>query len=253
MEILDGDKEPYVVINNDNDLLHKWYEENKNTLKIKTYGIYNTSDIQAKSMDMREEESSYIVSLRGKEEKMKVPVGGEHFILNSLCAIAVGELLHIEIEDIKKGIESFQLTKNRMEVTECKNGIKIINDAYNSSVESIKASLAYMKHIKANRRIAVLGDILETGEFAKELHESIGKIVCENTVDILICSGENAKYIVESAKKEGFDEKHIYYFEDKEEIIDALKKIIEPNDVILFKASNGMRFFEIAEKVKSNL
>ncbi len=253
LEILDGAKEPYVVINNDNDLLHKWYEENKNTLKIKTYGIYNTSDIQAKSMDMREEESSYIVSLRGKEEKMKVPVGGEHFILNSLCAIAVGELLHIEIEDIKKGIESFQLTKNRMEVTECKNGIKIINDAYNSSVESIKASLAYMKHIKANRRIAVLGDILETGEFAKELHESIGKIVCENTVDILICSGENAKYIVESAKKEGFDEKHIYYFEDKEEIIDALKKIIEPNDVILFKASNGMRFFEIAEKVKSNL
>ena len=253
LEILDGAKEPYVVINNDNDLLHKWYEENKNTLKIKTYGIYNTSDIQAKSMDMREEESSYIVSLRGKEEKMKVPVGGEHFILNSLCAIAVGELLHIEIKDIKKGIERFQLTKNRMEVTECKNGIKIINDAYNSSVESIKASLAYMKHIKANRRIAVLGDILETGEFAKELHESIGKIVCENTVDILICSGENAKYIVESAKKEGFDEKHIYYFEDKEEIIDALKKIIEPNDVILFKASNGMRFFEIAEKVKSNL
>ena len=253
LEILDGAKEPYIVINNDNDLLHKWYEESKNTYKIKTYGIYQESDIQAKSMDMKEDESSYTVSLMGKEEKMRVPVGGEHFILNSLCAIAVGELLHIEIEDIKKGIESFQLTKNRMEVTECKNGIKIINDAYNSSVESVKASLAYMKHINANRRIAVLGDILETGEFAKELHESIGKIVRENAVDILICSGENAKYIVESAKKQGFDEKHIYYFEDKEEIVDVLKKIIEPNDVILFKASNGMRFFEIAEKVKSNI
>ncbi len=253
LEILDGAKEPYIVINNDNDLLHKWYEESKNTYKIKTYGIYQESDIQAKSMDMKEDESSYTISLMGKEEKMRVPVGGEHFILNSLCAIAVGELLHIEIEDIKKGIESFQLTKNRMEVTECKNGIKIINDAYNSSVESVKASLAYMKHINANRRIAVLGDILETGEFAKELHESIGKIVCENAVDILICSGENAKYIVESAKKQGFDEKHIYYFEDKEEIVDVLKKIIEPNDVILFKASNGMRFFEIAEKVRSNI
>lgn len=253
LEILDDAKEPYIVINNDNDLLHKWYEESKNTYKIKTYGIYQESDIQAKSMDMKEDESSYTVSLMGKEEKMRVPVGGEHFILNSLCAIAVGELLHIEIEDIKKGIESFQLTKNRMEVTECKNGIKIINDAYNSSVESVKASLAYMKHINANRRIAVLGDILETGEFAKELHESIGKIVRENAVDILICSGENAKYIVESAKKQGFDEKHIYYFEDKEEIVDVLKKIIEPNDVILFKASNGMRFFEIAEKVRSNI
>lgn len=253
LEILDGAKEPYVVINNDNDLLHKWYEKAKNTYKIKTYGIYQESDIQAKSMDIKEDESSYTVSLMGKEEKMRVPVGGEHFILNSLCAIAVGELLQIEIEDIKKGIESFQLTKNRMEVTECKNGIKIINDAYNSSVESVKASLAYMKHINANRRIAVLGDVLETGEFAKELHESIGKIVYENDVDILICSGENAKYIVESAKKQGCDENRIYYFENKEEIVDLLKKIIEPNDVILFKASNGMRFFEIAEKVKSNI
>ncbi len=253
LEILDGAKEPYVVINNDNDLLHKLYEKAKNTYKIKTYGIYQESDIQAKSMDMKEDESSYTASLMGKEEKMRVPVGGEHFILNSLCAIAVGELLHIEIKDIKKGIESFQLTKNRMEVTECKNGIKIINDAYNSSVESVKASLAYMKHINANRRIAVLGDVLETGEFAKELHESIGKIVYENAVDILICSGENAKYIVESAKKQGFDENRIYYFENKEEIVDLLKKIIEPNDVILFKASNGMRFFEIAEKVKSNI
>ncbi len=250
LEILDGAKNPYMVINNDNDLLHKWYEENKDKIKIKTYGINEKSDIQAKEIQLHEDGSEYQIHLNNKEEKIKVPVGGEHFVLNSLCAIAVGKLLNIENEDIKRGIETFSLTKNRMEVIELKNGIKIINDAYNSSVESVKASLSYMNHMKADRRIAVLGDILETGEFALALHKEIGKNVCENKVDVLICSGENAKYIAESAKENGFDERNIYYFENKEDIVELLKRMIQAKDVILFKASNGMRFFDIAEKIK---
>ena len=250
LEILDGAQNPYMVINNDNDLLHKWYEENKDQMNIKTYGINEESDIQANNIQLFENGSEYHINLKNKEENIKVPVGGEHFVLNSLCAIAVGELLEIENKDIKKGIETFSLTKNRMEIIELKNGIKLINDAYNSSVESVKASLAYMTHMKANRRIAVLGDILETGEFAKELHEEIGKIVCENQVDILICNGENAKYIVETAKENGFDENKIYYLENKEKIVEILKQLMQSEDVILFKASNGMRFFDIAEKIE---
>ena len=250
LEILDGAKNPYMVINNDNDLLQKWYEENKDKINIKTYGINEKSDIQAKDIQLNENGSKYQIYLNNEEETIEVPVGGEHFVLNSLCAIAVGELLNIETEDIKKGIETFSLTKNRMEVIELKNGIKLINDAYNSSVESVKASLSYMNHMKANRRIAILGDILETGEFAEILHKEIGKIVCENKVDMLICSGENAKYIVESAKENGFDERNIYYFENKEDMVELLKKIIQAEDVIVFKASNGMRFFDIAEKIK---
>ena len=249
LEILDSAKNPYMVINNDNDLLHKWYQENNN-MNVKTYGINEKSDMQAKDIQLYENNSEYKIKINNKEEKIRVPVGGEHFVLNSLCAIAVGELLNIENEDIKKGIETFSLTKNRMEVIELKDKIKIINDAYNSSVESVKASLAYMNNLKANRRIAVLGDILETGEFAEKLHRKIGEVVCENNVDILICSGKNAKYIIESARENGFDETNMYYFEDKEEIVDLIKQIIQTEDVVLFKASNGMRFFDIVEKLK---
>ena len=140
-----------------------------------------------------------------------------------------------------------------METIALENDIKIINDTYNSSVESVKATLEYTNHMEANRRIAVLGDILETGKFAKELHERIGEIVCENNIDILICSGEKAKYIVESAKKKGFPEKDIYYLKNKEEIIELLKQIVQEKDVILFKASKGMRFFDIVEKVEGVL
>ena len=250
LEILDGAKNPYMIINNDNDLLHKWYKENKDKINVKTYGIYEKSDIQAEEIELYENGSKYNTYVKNKKENIKVPVGGEHFVLNSLCAIAVGELLNIENDAIKRGIETFSLTKNRMEIIELKNGIRLINDAYNSSVESVKASLAYMNHMKANRRIAVLGDILETGEFALALHKEIGEIICENQVDILICSGENAKYIVESAKEKGFNEKNIYYFENREEIANLLKQIVQSEDVILFKASNGMRFFDIVEKIK---
>ena len=69
-------------------------------------------------------------------------------------------------------------------------------------------------------------------------------------MDILICSGKNAKYIIESARENGFDETNMYYFEDKEEIVDLIKQIIQTEDVVLFKASNGMRFFDIVEKLK---
>lgn len=251
LEILDGAQNPYIVINNDNDLLHKWSEENKNNIKIKKYGIYETSDIQATNINLQENSSTYKCILNNREEEISVPVGGEHFVLNSLCAIVIGKLLDIATSDIKKGIETFSLTKNRMEIIELKNNIKLINDAYNSSVESVKASLEYMKNMHANRRIAVLGDILETGDFAKRLHKEIGKIVCENEVNILICSGENSKYIVESAKENGFDEKNIYYFDNKEKIANFLEQNMKSEDIILFKASNGMRFFDIVEKIKA--
>ena len=250
LEILDGAENPYIIVNNDNDLLHKWYEENKHKHNIKTYGMENKSDIYAQDIQLEEQSSQYTICIENQKEKIQVPVGGAHFILNSLCAILTGKILNIPLKEIKRGIETFQLTKNRMEVIEIDKGIKIINDAYNSSVESVKASLKYMSQMKANRRIAVLGDILETGSFAKEIHETVGKIVCENKIDILICSGENAKYIVKSAKENTFNEKNIYYFENKNEIVRLLKEIELPGDVILVKASNGMRFFDIVEEIK---
>ena len=179
-----------------------------------------------------------------------VPVGGEHFILNSLCAITVGKTLKIEEEKIKEGIESFELTKKRMEITELENGVKIINDAYNASLESMKASLKYLSELENERKIAVLGDILELGEYSQKLHEQVGEAVYQNKIDLLMVSGKDAKYIEQQAKKMGMPEENIYYFKQKEKMSNQIKEIIKPGDAILFKASNGMRFFELAEELK---
>ena len=253
LEILNGAKNPYIIVNNDNDLLHKWAIENKEEFKIKTYGIKKPSDVQPSNVIVKEDKSQVEIQIRNQENIIEVPVGGEHFVLNSLCAIEVGILLNIKNEEIKNGIETFKLTKNRMDIKILKNQIKIINDAYNASVESVEAIIKYVQNIEANRRIAVLGDIFEVGKYSKEIHEKIGEIACKNNIDILICSGENAKYIVNSAKEKGFKKENVYYLEDKEEIVELIKKIVQPQDLVIFKASNGMKFYDIAEKVKTEL
>lgn len=250
LEILEGAKNPTVIINNDNDLLHKWYEENKEKYNIKTYGIKNQSDIMAKDIKLNENSSEFKVinSTENKEINTTVPIGGEHFVLNSLCAFAVGKALEIDEKDITNGIESFELTKKRMDIIKLKNGVEIINDAYNASLESMKASLKYVGNIKEKRKIAILGDMFELGEFSKELHKNVGSEVFKNNIDILICSGENSKEIVKQANEEGLSTENTYYVENKEEILKKLKDICKNGDVVLFKASNGMQFYKIADE-----
>ena len=248
LEILDGANNPIVIINNDNDLLHNWYERNNDNKNIKTYGIKNKSDLIAENIVLTNTKSEYVCNLENENVKITVPVGGEHFILNSLCAITVGETLNISYEKIKKGIESFELTGKRMDVTEVRNNVKIINDAYNASYESMKASLKVLSEYKKNRKIAVLGDMFELGNYSKELHEKVGEEVAKNRIDILICSGESSKYIAEKAK-EKMNNENIYYVERKDEIETILEKIVKKGDIILFKASNGMKFYELAEEM----
>lgn len=251
LEILEGMNKKVLVINNDNDLLHKYYTENKENenIEIHTYGIENESEVMAEDIILNENDSEFVCNLKGEKFKVKVPVGGIHFVYNALCAATVGKILGLNIKQIKQGIETFELTKKRMDITELENGVTIINDSYNASFESMQASLKYLHGLKNNRKIAVLGDMFELGEYSKELHEKVGIEVVKNNIDILICSGKNAKYIAEAAKENGMNEKQIYYFEEKEQIQEFIKQNWKNGDAILFKASNGMKFFEIVENI----
>ena len=112
----------------------------------------------------------------------------------------------------------------------------------------MKASLKYLGNCKENRKIAVLGDMFELGRFSKVLHEEVGKEVYMNNIDILICSGKDSKYIAQKAEEMGMRKENIYYFEGKEDILKLLKKVVLSGDVILFKASNGMRFFDLLDE-----
>ena len=246
LEILDGADNPTIIINNDDKLLHKWYLENKDDRKIITYGIENESDIMAKNMILKQDKSTYKCDINGKEINVEVPIAGRHFVLNSLCATTVGITLNIDINKIINGIKNVELTKKRMDIKEI-NGIKVINDAYNASPEAMKASLNYLASFKDNRKIAVLGDMFELGKYSKKLHKLVGEYVCENNIEILVCAGENAKLIADEALKKGMKKEKVFYLEEKDKILELLRKITKSGDVVLFKASNGMKFYELAD------
>lgn len=248
LEILEGMDKKVLVINNDNDLLHKFYLENKD-VEIHTYGIENESEVTAENIVLNENESEFVCNIKGEKFNVKVPVGGIHFVYNALCAATVGTLLGLSKEQIENGIKTFELTKKRMDITELKNGVTIINDSYNASFESMQASLKYLSGLNAKRKIAVLGDMFELGEYSKELHEKVGKEVVKNKIDILVCCGDNAKYIVNMAKKEGMPKEKIFYFDNKEQIEKFIRENAQNGDSVLFKASNGMKFFNIVENL----
>ena len=247
LEILEGMKIPKIIINNDNDLLHNWYNENSEKLEIHTFGIKNNSEVMGKDIKMKEESSEFTAVTDLKETDIKVPVGGEHFVYNALCAMTVGKVLNIPVDKIQYGIASFELTKKRMDIKKLENGAIIINDAYNASFESMKVSLEFLANHTGERKIAVLGDMFELGEYSEELHRKVGKEVVKNNIDMLICTGENAKYIVEEAKKDSKIE--TYFMHNNEEIVENLSQKLRKGDVVLVKASNGMKFFEICQKL----
>lgn len=243
LEILEGLQENgSVVINNDNDLLNKWQAENKK-YKVITYGINNKSTNIAQNITYNDNGSKY--ELYPEKQIIAVPVGGEAFVYNSLAAISVGKILNIPMSKIIEGIKKFELSKMRLDIQKTKKGYTVINDCYNANYDSMKSAIEYLKAFKANRKIAVLGDMLELGEFAKELHEKVGKIVAENNIDILITVGNEAKNIADVAKENGVT--HIYKFDNNQEAIKQLEKLLVVDDAVLIKASNSMNFKEIVD------
>ncbi len=240
LEILDGLQGNTVIVNNDNDLLSNWNKENEK-YNVITYGIANNqSNYVAENIETFEDKSIFEIENR----KITVPVGGEHFVLNSLCAIAVGKYFGMSMNEIQEGISKLELTKKRMEIDNTKIGAIIINDSYNANYDSMKAALQYLKSIKNRRKIAVLGDMKELGEYSEELHKKVGELI-EN-IDVLITVGDLAKLISENAK---IIKK--YECNSNEEAINRIKNIIQENDAILLKASNSMNFSEIAESLKA--
>ncbi len=224
-----------LIINNDNDMLHGYYLSNKDN--IITVGINNDSDIMAKDISY-EGNTSY----KYNDTLINLKVGGEAFIYNSMLAIAAGKELGLSNEEIKKGIESFELTKNRLQTYNV-NGYKIIDETYNANYDSMREAVTNLGK-ETGRKIAVLGDMLELGDYSKEIHSNIGKVVNDNNIDLLVTVGNDSKYINDNCNINNI------HFSSNEEAIKYLKETLTTGDVVLLKASNSLNFIEIVNAIK---
>jgi UDP-N-acetylmuramoyl-tripeptide--D-alanyl-D-alanine ligase len=165
--------------------------------------------------------------------------------MNALIAIMVGITLDISIEQCIEGVRSFQLTKNRNDIIELKNHICVIDGTYNANVDSMKSSIDVLSRYNT-RKIAVLADMLELGEYEEALHKEVGQYLNDRNIDQVICVGNASRYIYDVTK----DNIDSYYFKTNDEVKAFLEKEIKENDTLLIKGSNSMKLKEVVEFLK---
>ncbi len=177
-----------------------------------------------------------------REVDLKIGAAGLHLVWPASIAVAVADLLGMTEKEILKGLESFSGQRMRCE----KYGdVLLFDDTYNASPDSMKSSLRLIAALPARKRAAVLGDMLEQGSFAEELHREVGAAAAEANIDTLITIGELSEDMADEAVKRGL--KDVRSFRDRESAVKAVEEITRPGTAILFKASHGMALDRLAK------
>lgn len=176
--------------------------------------------------------------------KFTLSVPGIHNVYNALAAIAVGDAYKVSKGDIAKALAGFHSTNMRMELKKA-NGFTIVSDCYNANPSSTKMALQTIGNMKVNRRIAILGDMLELGAHTDVMHQEMGAMVPEMNFDVLLTVGEKAKLYVKGAKAKGM--KSAYRFENVQDLISELTEIVSEGDVLLIKGSRGMHMEQVVD------
>ena len=248
LEILEGMNEKGVLmLNNDNDLLRTVQGIPQ---KIITVGTQNSCDITAYNIQTYHDHTTFCIQEDGKEYEFNIKLNSEKFVINALLAISVGKYFAIPMDKIQKALEECEYTKMRMSI-EKMNGITVIDDCYNASLESIKAALDALNSQNGKRKIAILGDVLELGDYAETLHYEIGKAVGSTNVDMLITIGEHAQTVKKGAMDFGIPSDKIITFEKTDDVLEKLQHILKQEDDVLIKASRGLQFEKIVQKIEN--
>ncbi|WP_300381790.1 UDP-N-acetylmuramoyl-tripeptide--D-alanyl-D-alanine ligase [Clostridium sp.] len=234
------DENGVLIVNGEDKYLQKI--SNKG-YEIKKIGYNHEYDVYAFNIILEEDKTIFTTCNGKKEEIFNIPIAGKHNVLNSMLAIEVAKNLNISFNEMKKGLQNLEATSMRLQVIK-KESIIIINDCYNASPDSMKSSLDVLNTYKKGRKIAILGTMKELGHKALEAHKDVGNYAI-NKVDLLIAIGDYT-----SSFKEGFNKSNVLTFQTKEDFIEEMKNIIKKDDVILVKASRGMKFENIVNSLE---
>jgi len=195
---------------------------------------------------------STIVYPDQSETPLRLQILGEHQIMNALATISVADALELDRKRVIEALEDLPLAERwRMQLVE-RDGVAIINDAYNASPESMRAglqTLATLGRETGRRTIAVLGEMAELGQFAAESHDSMGRLVVRLNIDQLIVVGAGAKLIHMGATQEGSWDGESKFFESIDEALDHLRGMLRSNDIVLVKSSKSANLRHLGDKL----
>ena len=217
------------------------------------YGISEGAEVRAEELRLCPDGAQF----RCLGVDFESPFAGRHGVSNVLAAIAVAVALGIQPERLRDAVRTLATGKMRGERS-VRNGITIINDCYNANPEAMRSMLEVLRGTPAQRRVAVLGEMLELGREAGTLHRDIGQFAAEQGIDALLGVRGAARFMVEGAVEAGMSDSAASFFESPEEAGNFLRNYLRPGDAVLFKGSRGVqmekaleRAFEVQEGQKA--
>lgn len=174
---------------------------------------------------------------------------GSQNVYSCTAALAVANELNVPLADAIESLKTFKTPNGRMKIIKGIKSSVIIDDTYNSSPVAVEQAFEAIKELSyAKRKILVLGDMLELGKFSSDEHKRIGTLV-PRVANVLFTVGIRARQIAEGAQVAGMSERNIYQYDDVAQVGRELQNFIQPGDVILVKASQGIRAEKIVEEV----
>ena len=235
-----------LIVNEDQDYLSK--EDVAGNYRVVTAGETGRSNfILSNIVDYGEEGIEFAIEHKEKMQTFRLRKPGRHNAYNGALAVAAAVSEGISLEEAARGLEKLEITDKRLSI-KGKNGMKIIDDTYNASPDSMKAAIDVLTATKGFRRIAILADMFELGEESDAFHAEVGRYAANSGLDILIAVGSQARHMAEAAKEILGDEK-VHYYETKELLINGIGSKISSGDVILLKGSRGMAMDQVVKKI----
>ncbi|MCR5522074.1 MAG: UDP-N-acetylmuramoyl-tripeptide--D-alanyl-D-alanine ligase [Clostridia bacterium] len=236
-----------LILNGDDDMLSGITAPD---YEIITFGLNNSCAYKALDITSKDDTTVFTCSCVGGPVQGRLPFTGRHNVYNALSAIAVGEAVHIPASKAMKALENYKTTGLRQKIERI-DGITLIEDCYNASPDSQKAAMTVLGNMAAQRRIAVVGDMLELGDYSEKAHSLVGRYAFENDVDILFTYGGQSEITARVAKECGVGDVRI--FDDKSTLTADLAHTVREGDAVLFKASRGMKLEDVIDGLINSL
>lgn len=218
--------------------------------RVVSFGMSPKADVRAvQSRDRNESGSTFGLMLPGRARPfaVRLKVYGQHNIQNALAAAAVGFVLGLPATAIAEGLARFRPAAMRSQIV-LSHGVRVINDCYNANPASMQAAIQLLAQLgKAQRTIAVLGDMLELGPEAKQMHRAVGTFLAGQDITHLIACGSLGRELAQGARSAGMPADRITEVSDAAAAGSALKSMVRQGDVVLVKASRGMRMEQVVE------
>ncbi|MBQ9532000.1 MAG: UDP-N-acetylmuramoyl-tripeptide--D-alanyl-D-alanine ligase [Eubacterium sp.] len=251
LEILDGlNKDGLLILNGDDPLLSL---ADTGAFKKQFTGIENkNADIQAFDINSIDGKTEFSVKCGDETASGFIPVLGKYNVLNALEAMLCGLHFGVDLKTAFSALENFKAAKMRCEKEEI-GGVTFIKDYYNASPDSARVALESLSsYARGGKTIALLGEMLELGEFSAKEHENLGKMCVKNEIDFAYFIGDDFKAFKKGMKKNSKS----FQAEDKEKMIEDIKAFsdtLKAGDAVLVKGSRGMKMEEVFEAVKEHL